>query len=243
MVNENDSFDGLSEQIAVFEQNTDSASNAVAHFSDKMKKLLDTTKTASQGTNIFAHSLEKSLKKAFSDVTTGEKKASSALRHLATDIIDKFQNTLKDSFRKGGGNDTVNLGNFLPTSPSATAKNPHVNSSDLLRSLTNKILGFSQGGVLSQRRVVPFANGGVVSTPTLFQMAGGGSGLMGEAGPEAIMPLSRGSDGRLGVQGAGASPVNITMNIQTRDAESFRRSKSQIAADMNRALSRGRRNH
>jgi phage-related minor tail protein len=47
-----------------------------------------------------------------------------------------------------------------------------------------------------------FAKGGVVSSPTLFQFADGGAmqtGLMGEAGPEAIMPLKRGPDGKLGV--------------------------------------------
>jgi phage-related minor tail protein len=51
-----------------------------------------------------------------------------------------------------------------------------------------------------------FAKGGIVSSPTMFQFADGGAirnGLMGEAGPEAIMPLSRGSDGRLGVDAKG----------------------------------------
>ena len=50
-----------------------------------------------------------------------------------------------------------------------------------------------------------FANGGVVNSPTGFGMKGG-MGIMGEAGPEAIMPLRRSGDGKLGV---GASPVNI----------------------------------
>jgi phage-related minor tail protein len=68
-------------------------------------------------------------------------------------------------------------------------------------------------------------------------------GLMGEAGPEAIMPLRRGPDGRLGVQAAGGGrPVNVTVNVQTPDVEGFRRSRSQIAAEMSRALSRGARN-
>ena len=48
-----------------------------------------------------------------------------------------------------------------------------------------------------------FANGGIVSSPSFFQFADGGKinmGMMGEAGPEAIMPLKRGADGKLGVQ-------------------------------------------
>jgi phage-related minor tail protein len=71
----------------------------------------------------------------------------------------------------------------------------------------------------------------------------GATGLMGEAGPEAILPLARGADGRLGVQaGGGGRPVSVVMHIQTPDAEGFRRSRSQIAAEMSRALARGARN-
>jgi phage-related minor tail protein len=71
----------------------------------------------------------------------------------------------------------------------------------------------------------------------------GGIGLMGEAGPEAILPLARGADGRLGVaSGGGRGPVHVTMNITTPDVQGFRRSQSQVAAEMGRALARGQRN-
>jgi phage-related minor tail protein len=71
----------------------------------------------------------------------------------------------------------------------------------------------------------------------------GGVGLMGEAGPEAIMPLARGADGRLGIRGGGGGgAVSVTMNITSPDAEGFRRSQSQVAAEMSRAIQRGRRN-
>ena len=59
-----------------------------------------------------------------------------------------------------------------------------------------------------------FAAGGIVSTPTLFRFANGGAsarGLMGEAGPEAIMPLARDRSGRLGVRGGGG--FNLTVNV------------------------------
>ncbi|MEO1266325.1 MAG: phage tail tape measure protein, partial [Pseudomonadota bacterium] len=83
---------------------------------------------------------------------------------------------------------------------------------------------FANGGVFQNSMPVPFATGGIVSSPTLFPMAGGRTGLMGEAGAEAIMPLARGPDGRLGVRanGGGASGVAITFNITTPDAETFR---------------------
>jgi len=72
-------------------------------------------------------------------------------------------------------------------------------------------LGFAKGGAFSGGQVMPFASGGVISSPTMFPMRGG-MGLMGEAGPEAIMPLRRGPDGRLGVEGGG-STTNVTYNV------------------------------
>lgn len=90
--------------------------------------------------------------------------------------------------------------------------------------------------------IMPFAKGGVVDRATPFGMRGG-MGVMGEAGPEAIMPLQRGPDGRLGVRAAGGgASQNITINIQTPNVESFRRSQSQVAAQLSRALSHGQRN-
>ena len=103
------------------------------------------------------------------------------------------------------------------------------------------ILPFANGGTFSQGRVVPFANGGVVSGPVNFPMRGG-LGLMGEAGPEAIMPLARGADGKLGVRSAGGGSVTVVMNITTPDVQGFQRSQGQIAAQMSRALGRGSRN-
>ncbi len=101
-------------------------------------------------------------------------------------------------------------------------------------SLMNSIGG--TGGVM------PFAQGGVVSAPTFFPWRGG-LGVAGEAGAEAILPLARGPDGRLGVRaqagGGRASVVNVT--ISTPDAESFRRSEAQVSAALARAVARGQR--
>lgn len=90
--------------------------------------------------------------------------------------------------------------------------------------------------------VQPFAAGGVVSAPTFFPL-GRGLGLAGEAGPEAILPLARGADGRLGIrsQGSHGAPAPVTVNISTPDADSFRRSEAQVSAALARAVARGRR--
>jgi lambda family phage tail tape measure protein len=93
-------------------------------------------------------------------------------------------------------------------------------------------------GGFSSAAVRGFAAGGVVTGPTAFATAGG-VGVMGEAGPEAIMPLARGADGRLGVRGGGG--VSVTVNVVAADAASFARSEPQIAAALARAVARGRR--
>ena len=112
----------------------------------------------------------------------------------------------------------------------------------LVSGATNALSGalpFSHGGVPG--RVQAFASGGIVSQPTYFPMANG-AGLMGEAGAEAIMPLRRGADGRLGIAaGEGARPVQIVFNVSATDAQSFRKSEGQINAMLTRAVGRGRR--
>ena len=110
-----------------------------------------------------------------------------------------------------------------------------------LNALVSSIMPYAQGGAFTQGRVMPFAKGGVVTSPTTFPMRGA-TGLMGEAGPEAIMPLTRSADGRLGVQAQRGGTVHGTMNITTPDVQGFQRSQSQIAAQMSRVMSRGQRN-
>ncbi len=102
--------------------------------------------------------------------------------------------------------------------------------------------GLARGGIVSRGLIMPFAKGGVVAAPTYFPLARG-LGLMGEEGPEAVMPLARGPDGRLGVRGAGSAgrPVEVTVNVSTPDAASFKRSEAQVAAALARAVARGRR--
>ena len=73
-------------------------------------------------------------------------------------------------------------------------------------------------GAAFSNGIVPYATGGIVSSPTLFRFAEGGAlrtGLMGEAGPEGILPLRRGPNGALGVQayGSGGGGISVVVNV------------------------------
>lgn len=90
----------------------------------------------------------------------------------------------------------------------------------------------ANGGAFYGGNVIPFANGGVVGYPTNFGMSGGRRGLMGEAGPEAIMPLKRGANGKLGVQaegGSGGVVIHQNFNFQANGDDSVKKIISQAA--------------
>jgi len=124
---------------------------------------------------------------------------------------------------------------------------------DVLKSLASRMIslgsnpttGIASGlqsivsGLTGGSNVKAFAAGGIIGTPSYFPMAGG-TGLAGEAGPEAIMPLQRGADGSLGVAAQGGGNV-IHVQIATPDAESFRRSESYVTGQIARAVARGQR--
>jgi hypothetical protein len=88
----------------------------------------------------------------------------------------------------------------------------------------------ANGGVFAQNGIQPFARGGIVDRPTLFPFAKG-TGLMGEAGPEAIIPLKRGRDGKLGVAGGGGGTTNVVVNVDA--------SGSKVEGDQSQAKALG----
>lgn len=89
--------------------------------------------------------------------------------------------------------------------------------------------GFKNGAAFKNGNVIPFASGGVVNKPTLFPMANGGTGVMGEAGAEAVMPLKRMSNGKLGVEadGQGGQVVNI-YNYSGASVETRKRDDNSV---------------
>ena len=75
-----------------------------------------------------------------------------------------------------------------------------------------EVVPSAKGNVFAKNKIVPYQMGGIVSRPTIFPMRNG-AGLMGEAGPEGILPLKRGRDGKLGVIAQGGAGTNITVNV------------------------------
>ncbi len=171
-----------------------------------------------------ARSLGGSLRSALDKAIFGGAKLGDVLKGLAADVLGKTVDfALKPVQAALSGGLTSALGSLTGGLVSA--------------------LGFARGGVVSGGVAAPvqaFARGGVVSGPTVFPMARG-IGLMGEAGPEAILPLRRGADGRLGVsaEGRSASAPTVHITIQTPDIAGFRRSRGQVAAELARAVGRG----
>lgn len=200
----------------------DLASGFTTGFSDDLKASTAELRRANREVQAFGRSMDTGLRRAFDRAVFGGQKLSSVLKDLAMDMSRNALNAAMTPLQNavsGGVNQMVSSG------------------------MNNLFSGFfADGAAFSSGRVRAFAQGGVVSGATTFPMRGG-TGLMGEAGPEAIMPLSRGADGKLGVKAASAAqPVNITVNISTTDADSFRRSESQVASVLARAVRRGQRN-
>jgi lambda family phage tail tape measure protein len=100
----------------------------------------------------------------------------------------------------------------------------------------------ANGLAFDRSGMVAFARGGVVDRPTVFPFARG-VGLMGEAGPEAIMPLRRDASGRLGISAGGQSTNNVTINVAApggrMDRESLNHLQTALFASLQRA---GQRN-
>lgn len=114
------------------------------------------------------------------------------------DAVSSFASSLiKPSAGGGSSSGSSEAGNFIAT-------------------LLGSFLGSANGNAFGPAGLVPFANGGIVDRPTVFKFGGNRNGLMGEAGPEAIMPLQRGRDGKLGLAGGGGNTTNITVMVQAQ---------------------------
>jgi phage-related minor tail protein len=173
--------------------------------------------TVLANSNKLVNGLGDALSNAFAGAIIGGKSFSQVMNGLAQDIqaaiikimiIEPLIRQLKLSMVTSG------LFSFGPgSSPTPAAMGPTPGYEGLYLAGTA-----ANGKVLSNNRMTPFADGGIVNGPTVFPMANG-AGLMGEAGPEAIMPLKRGADGKLGVSGGGGGTVVNVYNQSGAETE------------------------
>lgn len=215
-----DGLDAFTQQVSALEQSLGGAQAMAAAFDAELGQMRDSMIFTGREVNTLSVGIGRGLRSAFDGLIFDGLKLSDALKTVAQSMIGNVYSAAIRPVQNAVGGAIANG----------------------MNNLLSGLFPFADGAGFSQGRVMPFARGGVVSSPTHFPMRNG-RGLMGEAGPEAIMPLSRGADGRLGVAAAGVGrPVSININVTTPDVQGFARSQSQIAAQMARALARGDRN-
>ncbi|MAB17504.1 MAG: phage tail protein [Roseobacter sp.] len=216
---QDDTFEGLEDGAERLNETLGATATLVAGFDAELRRMRSALAATGKDVATLEKGLSRGLRRAFDGVAFDGMKLSDALSTVARSMVNTTYNAAMKPV-------TDHVGGLI---------------SQGVGSLVQGILPFADGAPVSQGRVMPFAQGGIVSTATGFGMRGG-MGLMGEAGPEAIMPLARGPDGKLGVKGGASGGTTVVMNITTPDAQGFQRSQSQIAAQLSRALNTGNRN-
>jgi phage-related minor tail protein len=213
---------GLSSDLRGLRAEFDAATSASGRLGKEAKSAFANITREGDRASKMGQDLQRALGSAFDDLVVGGRSLQDVLKSLATDLAKL---AAQDIFGTGvGGGQSGSTGSVL---------------GDLFGSV---LTPNANGNVFAHGRIQAFAKGGVLSNPTLFPMQGG-AGLAGEAGAEAILPLARGPDGKLGVASQrNAQALNITFNVTATDAASFKRSESQIAAMLQRSVSRGTRN-
>jgi hypothetical protein len=156
------------------------------------------------------------------DAYAAAEKQAATMDMISSNLNDAFMSMVDGSQTVSGAFRNM-MTNILKSVIEQTVTQPAANAvsgllSGMLGGIGGGLFGGSSwsanGNIVGSSGIQAFAKGGVVGSPTMFKH-GGGLGVMGEAGPEAIMPLKRGSNGKLGVQvdgGNSGNGGNITVN-------------------------------
>ena len=179
------------------------------------------------------------------DVTKGMRESMEEYRTKAMDVAGQVKDAMTNALQ--GMEDA--LVNFVMTGKLAFGDLARSIIADITRivirsAIISPILGAfgigvesAKGNVFEGGEVQKYAYGGIVNKPTVFPMKNG-LGLMGEAGAEAIMPLKRGKDGKLGVasQGGGGNVVNVSVDASGTKAEGNTMKANQIGKMIGAAI-------
>ena len=185
-------FPGVTDKIRAA---MDGAKEKTLSFAESMKAAIDDAKDAVDDLSV---TMSTGLADSFARAVAYGENLGDSLKKLGQDIIytvmkmwmlqsvTRMFGGLFGGGGGGGGTPSIPLAGWVASGTTAA-----------------KGRAFNLGGSL-----IPFADGGIVKSPTLFKFSSG-TGLMGEAGPEAIMPLRRDSRGRLGVSTEGNAPGGV----------------------------------
>ena len=165
MTGQDEGFEGLDAELGNLETTLSSASAMTAAFQAELQSLQGTMIYTGREAGSMSRSIGGGLRRAFDGLVFDGLRLSDALRTVATSMVDAAYNTAMRPVQNALGGAIANG----------------------VTGLLSGILPFQHGGAFSQGRITPFARGGVVQGPSVFPMRGG-IGLMGEAGPEAILP-------------------------------------------------------
>lgn len=158
--------------------------------------------------------------KAYDDYLESSRNVASQTEKLFGDVFSGLEDSLVDFCTTGKANfrdfATSILKDMVRIQVRAamTGLFKYIGSTGVASSIGSLFAASANGNVFNAPGLHQYSNQ-IVSRPTLFPFAKG-VGLMGEAGPEAIMPLTRTSSGRLGVQAQGtAGAVNVVVNVSS----------------------------
>ncbi len=200
------SSEELANALRELRANLEEANSAAFKFRQGLREVFDEAMNVAEAVGEVGVNAVNDLGDAFAEfVTTGK----ANFRDFANSVISDLARIFAKKALFQGLSLIPGVNNFLGlTGGGASTQSPDP--------LTKDFLIAGKGAAFAKNKIVPYAMGGIVNKPTLFQYANGGSGrfgLMGEAGPEAIMPLRRGSNGKLGVEASGGAMGNITVNV------------------------------
>ena len=203
------------------EKLTQSLRTAQEKYNDEMEFYTTLLQGGAIGQETYQRAAKKSL-----DTLHEETKQTNKLKEAAGDLGFSFQSAFEDAIIEGKKFSEVLVGlakdierimlRKMVTEPLGNALSAGISSffsggGSMSPSQIESYVASKKGNVFGGGNLIPFATGGIIGGPMMFPMAGGKTGLAGEAGKEAILPLTRTPSGDLGVRTTGASRTIVNV--------------------------------